>query len=341
MYVENKFEHNTSMNCETGVTSNLLNHGGLKISDNLVFGIGSGLYFIHFPLVKIGAKGEPLTTYRYTPGSILSNTAKLVGAEFELEKFKNVDDGMKALDNRLQEGKVLGVVGDLYYFEVFPEFLNIHFNNHNIVVYGKDGSDYLVSDPIVEDLVRISSDSLRKARFVKASDNPKGKMYWLKSIANKEVDLTMPIHHGLKVTTKRMLNPFFPFGGVAGMRYLSNSLAKYPKKRSFEYSKAHLTNMIRHQEIVGSGGSGYRKQFGYFLMEAGALLNNSDFTAFGKEVLEDIAPQWKLYASDMAKCSREDPKLIPEKFADLSKTLKSLANREEKFFKDVKKAFNY
>lgn len=332
----NEFEHATSLNCETGVMRNLLNHEGMKISEDMIFGIGSGLYFIHFPFIKIGTV-EPLTSYRYTPGSIIKNASQLLGIDITVKTFKNVDDAMKSLDEKIEEGTVVGITGDLYYFEVFPEFLSFHFNNHNLVVYGKKENEYLVSDPIVEDVLTISDENMRKARFVKASDNPKGRMYWVTRINNKNPDLKQAIYKGLKKTCKRMLNPYFPFGGVKGMRLLAKSLEKYPQKKSQIYAEKHLVNMIRHQEFVG-GGSGFRNQFGKFLLESGELLNNTVYREFGKEMKEVIVPEWRSFAIDMARCSRKPVATIPDAYHDLAEKLRKIADMEYQYFTRISKA---
>ena len=43
------FAHRQSAHCESGVTSNLLLHRGLEISEALAFGLGSGLFFGYVP----------------------------------------------------------------------------------------------------------------------------------------------------------------------------------------------------------------------------------------------------------------------------------------------------
>jgi hypothetical protein len=335
----NEFEHDTSSNCETGVMRNLMNHHGWKISEDLLFGIGSGLYFIHFPFVKIGPI-EPLTAFRYTPGAIIKKASKLIGVDFEMVNFKSPDKAMEALDQKIQEGTVVGVTGDLYYFEVFPEFMQFHFANHNIVVYGKRGDKYLVSDPIVEQLVEIDEEKLKKARFTNTSDDPKGRMYWIKNIDKSKGSLKHGIKEGIKTTCKRMLNPYFPFGGVSGMRYLAKKLEKYPLKKSPEYASKHLTNVIRHQEIVGSGGSGYRKQFGRFLVEAGQECNYEPFTILGREMLDKIAVVWRDLAVEMGRCMRLKSTDIPEKYKALADSWRNLATIEKDFFKRLQQANN-
>lgn len=337
MDIEIDFQHNTSSNCETGVMRNLMDHNGFHVNEDLLFGIGSGLYFIYVPFVKMG-ETEPLTSYRYSPGSILKNAAKHLGVTFQTKKFANADEGMRALDEKLAAGTVVGLTGDLYYFEVFPEFLNFHFPAHNLVVYGKRGNTYLVSDPIVEDKVEISEENMRKARFTNMPGDPKGKMYWLQSVGVKSKDLRMPIKKGLTTTCKRMLNPFFPFGGVKGINLLAKRLEKYPQKKTQDFASKHLINMIRHQEIVGSGGSGYRKQFARFLFEAAKVTNYGTLKDFGDELMEDLVVDWRDYAVDMGRCSRQQITEIPEKYRDLAANLRRIATKEKSFFERLKKA---
>ena len=46
------FVHHQSAHCENGVASNLLRHKGVNISEPMVFGIGSGLFFFLFSSLK-------------------------------------------------------------------------------------------------------------------------------------------------------------------------------------------------------------------------------------------------------------------------------------------------
>lgn len=332
------FEHYATANCETGVMHNLMQYNGFQISENLLFGIGSGLYFIYFPYIQMGTEG-PLTSYRYAPGSILKNGAKKLGLNFTIKTYKNVRLAMEALDEKLYEGVPVGITGDLYEFEVFPEFVNFHFNNHNLVVYGKEGDEYLISDPIVEAPIRMHKDVLERARYVKGDkDNPKGKMYWLEhSGAVNELPIESAVEQGLKLTCRRMLNPLFPFGGVKGIIRLSKRLKTYPNKKSPTYVNTHLTNMIRHQEIVGSGGSGYRKQFARFLSEASIVLNNQHLAEISEEIQVELAPAWRDYSISMARCARTKLDQAQDKFNALAEELYTIGLKEAAIFNNIRK----
>ena len=48
------FEHIQAAHCETGVTRNLLRNTGIdKMTEPFAFGIGSRLFFVYIPLLKI------------------------------------------------------------------------------------------------------------------------------------------------------------------------------------------------------------------------------------------------------------------------------------------------
>src|SRR4030095_1559138 len=79
------FQHKKGAHCESIVTSNLLNHYGLELSEPLIFGCGSGLFFAHLPYERL--YGAPLTTFRNSPGKIFLNTVKRLKIKIGLHRF--------------------------------------------------------------------------------------------------------------------------------------------------------------------------------------------------------------------------------------------------------------
>ena len=89
----------------------------------------------------------PLIAFRNTPGKILKNTATRLGVSFETCTFKDPEKGMDALDRIIDKGIPVGVRTGLFWLPYVPIAARIHFNAHNLVVYGRNGNDYLISDP--------------------------------------------------------------------------------------------------------------------------------------------------------------------------------------------------
>ncbi len=101
------FNHRQSAHCESGVTSNLMTHHGHPISEALAFGIGGGLFFGYFPMVKINHL--PLITFRSSPGAIFKRAAYRLGLDVKAQRFRNQDRAMQALDAALAQGIPMGL----------------------------------------------------------------------------------------------------------------------------------------------------------------------------------------------------------------------------------------
>ncbi|MCH5690324.1 BtrH N-terminal domain-containing protein [Niabella sp. W65] len=64
--------------CENGVTTALLKHYGVhKLTEPMAFGIGSGLFYIQLPFMKVN--GGPAISFRTMPGLIFKRTCKALG----------------------------------------------------------------------------------------------------------------------------------------------------------------------------------------------------------------------------------------------------------------------
>ena len=131
---------------------------------------------------------------------------------------------MQALDDALAAGNIVGLQTSVYWLPYFPEDMRFHFNAHNLTVYGKNAQgDYLISDPVFEEVVTCSADSLKRARFAKGALAPKGLMYMLEDVP-KKVDISPLIYQSIKKTA-RMMNglpiPGISFFGIKGIKHVA------------------------------------------------------------------------------------------------------------------------
>ena len=133
--METNFTHHQSAHCENGVASNLLKHNGLDISEPMVFGIGSGLFFVYLPFIKVNH--APAISYRPMPGLIFNKLAKRLGIKIKRQKFSSISSANKALDENLKNNIPSGLQVGVYNLTYFPDEYRFHFNAHNLVVYGK------------------------------------------------------------------------------------------------------------------------------------------------------------------------------------------------------------
>lgn len=312
------FTHRQSAHCESGVAANLLSHSGLPVSEAMAFGIGGGLFFGLFPFVKVNYL--PLITYRKYPLGILSGCAKRLGVKFSRKKFRSPNEAMAALDRVLESGHPVGLQTGVFWLPYFPPALRFHFNAHNLVVYGKEGDNYLISDPVFEHPVVCSGADLAKARFAEGPLAPKGMMYYLPAV-QEEVDITAAARKGIREVTRTMSVPGFPLIGVRGIRFLSKSIRKWHRKLNRPALVRHLGHVVRMQEEIGTGGGGFRFLYGAFLQELSRQSENKQLMDLSMEVTA-AGDLWRKFALMVARvCKGAKYEYVSEEIHHLLDTI--------------------
>ncbi len=286
------FEHRQSAHCESGVTSNLLNHYGVLISEAMAFGTGAGLFFAYLPFIRID--NLPLTTYRCEVGGIFKRVTKSFGIRFHWQKFRNAQKAMDVLDEKLEAGIPVGCRTGGYWLPYMPSAFRFHFNMHNLVVIGKEGDDYIISDPVFPELERCSRKYLMKARFAKGVMAPKGAMYYLTKVS-RNIDFEGAVKKGIKIVCRRMLKSPGPLIGVRGINYLAKKVKHWPEKLGREKTSLYTGQIIRMQEELGTGGAGFRFMYAAFLQEAADTLNESRFLDLS-EKMTNAGDMWRKFA---------------------------------------------
>lgn len=326
------FVHYQHAHCESGVSANLLRHQGIDISEPMAFGIGAGLFFGHLPMLKVS--GIPGTTYRIWPGAIVKRVAARLNVNVHAERFRDPVKAMQALDAALGKDQPVGMLGSVFYLPYLPEAFRFHFNAHNFIAYGKDGADYLISDPIMETVTSIAPADLVKCRFAKGVPEPKGFMYYVTGVSGKP-DMAKAIEQGIRQVCFFMLAPPLPWFGNKAIFLLAGKLREYPRKLEPRKAALYLGNIIRMQEEIGTGGGGFRYLYAAFLQEAGELLKRDDLIAFSKE-LTRIGDEWRNFAYRAARILKNRTSDLIS-YDELSELLIKCGNDEKLLFQDMRK----
>lgn len=319
--------------CESGAITNLVNHKGLKISEPLVFGLSSGIFFGY---MKTPMREFPMIFSRIRPGKILENFSKNTGVEFITKKYSDPEKAEKELDALLAQGIPVGLQVDFFFMDFFPPWHRVHINVHYIVIIGKEDEHYIVSDAYHPTIARLHRDSLRKGRFAKGSMAPGGFMFYPDSIP-AEIHMKKGIRKGIKKTVFNMLKIPMPFLGVKGIRRFGEKISGWPKYARNEEQLAHnifmITTMLEDQ---GTGGAGFRYIYASFLGEAATILGDPVFKEYARRMME-IGDDWRnisLFASRIAK--KRD--LGVGKLNELGEMIRSNADQEYSFFSDLRKS---
>lgn len=262
-----EFKHLQAAHCENGVTTGLLNSIGVHITEPLAFGIGSGLFYIYIPFLKIN--NGPAIAFRTMPGNIFRRTCKSLGIPVVRKKFSSEKEAEKFLLERLAAGQAVGAQVGVYYLTYFPKEYRFHFNAHNIIVYGKKDDNFLISDPVMEGVTSLTSYELERVRFAKGPFAPKGQIYYPKEAkpVSRE-QMQKAIVTGIKRNVRDMLYIPGNIAGVRGIKYTANKIKKWRDTLGLEKAGLYLAQLVRMQEEIGTGGGGFRYIYGAFLQQA-------------------------------------------------------------------------
>ena len=324
------FVHRQSAHCESGVTSNLLYHHGLNCSEAMAFGIGAGLFFGYLPFIKLNQL--PLTTYRCAVGGIFKRATRELGAHVIIQKFRDPENAMEALDNILEQGIPVGCQTGGYWLPYFPPLFRFHFNMHNLVVIGKEGDDYIISDPVFEDTVVCPRKDLMKARFSEGALAPKGKMYYMTQAPDIN-DFSKPVTRGIKAVCNAMTKIPLPLLGVRGIRYLAGQVEKWPQKLGEHMASLYLGQMVRMQEEIGTGGGGFRFMFAAFLQEASEFLKDERIMTLSGKMTE-VGDRWRDFAVSGARnCKGRATE--KDSYPAMANILRECAQKEEEVYREL------
>lgn len=327
--VTGTYTHRASAHCETGAIANLLRYYGLDISEPMVFGLASALSFAYIRQIRIN--GLPLIAYRLPPKLIVRFLSwRIKGLKFRFERFVDEQVGMQALDQQLAEGHVVGLQTSVFFLPYFPEVMRFHFNAHNLIVYGKQGTEYQISDPVFSHLVTASETDLRKARFARGVLAPKGSMYYPSQVP-QEIDFRHAIPKAIRFMA-RMNGPFnpVPIAGVWGIRKLARAVSRLGQAEQ-RYARLFMGHIVRMQEEIGTGGAGFRFIYAAFLQEAGKLLHCEQLQDHSAE-LTRIGDEWRDFAVLAARLSKQRK---GQDFMDASTQLMKVADMEMAFYRQL------
>lgn len=307
----------------------MMSHHGLPLSEAMVFGLSGALLFAYIPFLKLG--GMPLITYRAQPKGIIKGLQKNLGIRMRMHTFSKPQEGMEKLDVLLKEGKIVGAQSSVFWLPYFPPEMRFHFNAHNLIIYGKDKGQYLISDPVFETGKRCEAKDLEKARFVKGVMAPKGLLYYPRHIP-EHIDFPAILPKIIRKNAKAMLKTPVPIAGIRGIRSLAKSIGKLDKKDP-RWARLFLGHIVRMQEEIGTGGAGFRFIYASFLQEAATLLDSQELQKTSR-MMTAVGDQWREFALLSVTAIRRK-KDQPIDFTAIREKLNSVAEAEAGVYKEL------
>jgi hypothetical protein len=330
-----EFRHNQTAHCENGVTVSLLKHHGVDfITEPLAFGLGSGLFYIHIPFMKVN--NGPAISFRTMPGTIFKRTCKALNVDVDRRKFKSKIEAQKFLEQKIQEGEPVGCQVGVFHLAYFPKEYRFHFNAHNLIVFGKEDGRYLISDPVMETTTSLSPEELEKVRFAQGALAPKGQLYFPKSVGDiSNETLRLAIKKAIKRNCRDMLRIPGSVAGVKGINYTAKKIRGWREKLGEKQAALYLGQIVRMQEEIGTGGGGFRYLYAAFLDEASTITGNKELLKISDKLTKsgDLWRDSALLMSGIYKGRLNSQK----DYDDCANLLNEISKLEKEAFKELSK----
>ncbi|MFC2101007.1 BtrH N-terminal domain-containing protein [Bacteroidota bacterium] len=333
--MQNTFKHIQAAHCENGVTTSLLNHYGCDfMNEPLAFGMGSGLFYIHIPFVKMN--NGPGISFRAMSGSIFKRTCNSLRIKIIRKKFKDRKKAQQFLDQKISENIPVGCQVGVFNLPYFPEKYRFHFNAHNIIVYGKENGRYLISDPVMEEVTSLSAEELDRVRFAHGWFAPRGHIYYPENVQEKDLNmLRQAIVKGIKRNVRDMLHIPGNIAGVTGIVYTSKQIRKWRDKLGEHKAGLYLGQIVRMQEEIGTGGGGFRFIYAAFIEQASDYLNDNKLLQISDDFTK-AGDLWRNCAVQMAGIYKN--RLTEQKdFEEVADRFLEIAETEKAAFKKLSK----
>ena len=155
-------------------------------------------------------------------------------------------------------------------------------------------------------------------------------LYYPRNVPDRP-QLRIAILAGLRDCSSAMLNTRVPWCGIKGIRLLARRIRAWPRTLSGNQEiKLHAGHIIRMQEEVGTGGSGFRYMYAAFLQEASQRLDHEPFTEASRRMTE-VGDAWRSFAVNCGRVikGRDQGRITCDTLAD---ELEACAEREREIF---------
>jgi len=329
------YTHRQAGHCESGATSNLFNFYGVNMSEPMAFGIGTGIYFSYLPFIKL--MFAPMMSFRNLPNTVFHRSMKYLGVDATvIKKFNNVKESMDALDRNLEKGIPTGCQVGVFNLTFFPPEYRQHYNMHNMVVYGRQGNLYQISDTVMEHPQTLTYEDLVRVRWAKGAFAPKGKMYWINKVP-EQLDVKKGVELGIKKSVYEMTKVPFWLIGIKGMRVMARDIRKWPKKHGNNKAAFYLGQILRMAEDYGTGGAGFRYIYGAFLKESGEKFNSKELLE-ASDIMGRTANKWREFTYLGARNCKNRSSQPVEDYSKLGDMMLEIAGMEEQVYKTIEKA---
>ncbi|NHZ92753.1 DUF4872 domain-containing protein [Massilia sp. CCM 8733] len=327
---EVKFKPFSGVHCESTMLVNLLGQQGVALSEDMVFGLGMGLSYIHW---QSSGMPYPFIGGRVKPDLLAENLSAVLGVKFDVRESSSDSRAMNNALGALEEGKLVGLKLDHYYLEYFREKA-VHFHAHYATMYKADEQGaWLVDTEDAQGGGYTSFDSLTEARSAKGPMSSKSLSVtvadgpWLAELReNLAARLPTAFFIALAANAHTYLNPPIKNMGYKGILTTSEKITGWLDEIDHPGEALPIIAML--MERAGTGGGMFRRIYARFLKQGGKLTGVKELAPAAKE-FDAIADLWTEVAHLIERAGKSGSK---DALASAGTLLAEISAREQAQF---------
>lgn len=315
--------HHPGRHCASTGIRDLVNFYEISWSEAMCFGIGAGLGIWYLDLKGL----SPSRMIHVRSADIEEQFFRRIGCAFEWVVSEDPAQSEHALCSCLDRGRPAIIRTDIYYLPYYNS--STHFPGHVITVWGYDSrkKHFLVTDTEREDLIEVSFENMRRARYDTGGFfEIKGNMFSPETISVPE-DFSAVIRRAIACNSRVILNDAHDFKGIAGLKKWQKEVMDWGDLTDWQWTARFTYQVIERR---GTGGGGFRLMYGDFLREAGQYVPQIASMGLDEQMYE-VARAWQDLAM-VLKAASEEKK--PD-FNDVAQRLRIVTRKESAYYEDA------
>lgn len=308
----NEFKTSGGKHCITNALKQVFEYYNYPLTEEMIFGIGSGLSFVY-----INLSTSPMVSGRTKPFDFEKKLAERLHIKIKCNSSSTYQTAFDKTLKLLDDDKPVLVYADMPYLDYLNLDEDSHFGGHAVVIWGydhetekfyisdRDNSDYAIrtpNGPISQDYHLVDYKQVELARNSNHRPFPANNKYL--DIQFNEYTQVSPhiIFSAIQETCDTMLNAPAQLLGVNGIHKFSKEILKWSKFDEEKIKMAGITNYFMIHADGGTGGGIFRRMYGDFLIQASSIVQCEEMKELGISYIA-ISEKWDRVADFMWKLS--------------------------------------
>jgi hypothetical protein len=344
------FVHRPGVHCVSSSLRDVFEFHGLKVSEEMVFGLDCGLGFVYWPMK--GAVPPIFVGGRGSKG--IEDVCRVLGIKWERKTTKSANKAWQTVRELINSDVPAMLQVDMFYLDYFRGETG-HFGGHMIVLAGYDeerGEAYVTdvhNEKIdakrrKDGLFVTSLESLEEARGSTSKPFPPGNACFTFSFPKELVPLEKAIKTAIKSNAQSFLSPPIKNLGIKGIRHFADQVVRWPDtirgtiydpvqfKTEIPMLKLNLFLAYAFIEEAGTGGGLFRRIYSRFLREASEMLRANALKE-ASDLMMESADTWTEIAGVLLAASEARQDKVKDVLIKAQPKIRKCAEIEDKAFK--------